>query len=146
MLWIYVQWVIKNERCNLQEWMIKVFFFIISNKYPFLFRSDLSDKFISIQIVVLRIENFLLNQKIFIGGGFISFFFFIFCDRISVLISKFMNFYLILQLSSKETFKLLYFENLWIFYTYFEIKKNCSQKSIFFTVCKKKSVLDTFVT
>lgn len=136
MLWIYVQWVIKNERCNWQEWMIKVwFFFIISNKYPFLFRSDLTDKFISIQIVVLRIENFLLNQKIFIGVCFYFFFFFFcfFCVRISVLISKFMNFYLILQLSSKETFKLLYFENLWFFYTNFEIKKEiAAQKKYFF--------------
>lgn len=127
MLWIYVQWVIKNERCNWQEWMIKGFFFIISNKYPFLFRSDLTDKFISIQIVVY----FLLNQKIFIGG-FFYFFFFIFCVPISVLISKFMNFYLIFQLSSKETFKLLYFENLWIFYTYFEIKKKLEPKKYFF--------------
>lgn len=135
MLWIYVQWVIKNERCNWQEWMIKGFFFIISNKYPFLFRSDLTDKFISIQIVVY----FLLNQKIFIGGFFYFFFFFIFCVRISVLISKFMNFYLIFQLSSKETFKLLYFENLWIFYTYFEIKKKIGAKKVFFSLYVKKT-------
>lgn len=134
MLWIYVQWVIKNERCNWQEWMIKVcFFFIISNKYPFLFRSDLTDKFISIQIVVY----FLLNQKIFIGGFFLFLFFvflFFLCSYLCV------NFK-IHELSSKETFKLLYFENLWIFYTYFEIKKNCSQKSIFFTVLKKNLYL-----
>lgn len=57
-----------------------------------------------------------------------------------------MNFYLIFQLSSKETFKLLYFENLWIFYTYFEIKKKIGAKKVFFSLYVKKPVLDTFVT